>query len=98
MQRNGVPANSALAINRFTASRNRAAQPNAGALAKRAAAIRKQQVSASLVLIDKVLRNIGVAPATIQKAKGAKLSAPPGLGELLKARMLRNRLQREGKL
>jgi len=89
---------SPLLLNQYSAARSQAAKPNAATLAKRAAEVRKAQMSASLALIDKVLRGYGVGPGTIQKAKGTKQSAPLGLGELLQARLLRNRLVREGKL
>ena len=92
--RRGAP----LLLNAYSAARSQAAKPNAATLSKRAAEARKAQMSASLALIDKVLRGYGVGPGTIQKAKGTKQSAPLGLGELLQARLLRNRLVGEGKL
>ncbi len=86
-----------LLLNQFSAARSRAGAPSAKTLRARAQAVRKAQVDQSLRQIDSVLRRVGVNPATIQKASG-KPRAPLGLGELLRARMLKNRLQREGKV
>ncbi len=86
---------SPLLLNQYSAARSRAAMPSPAALKKRLHDQRQQEMKASLALINKVLGVTGTPakPGTIRKSSG-KPPAPVGLGELLQARMLKNRVLR----
>ena len=87
-----------LLLNQYSAARSIAARPSAAVQAQRAQAALDQQLAAATMKIDAVLRNLGAPAGQVAKATTSKPAQPVGLGELLQARLLKNKLVREGKV